>query len=138
MAKAQPKRSKLTRQQQRDLDIEIEFMEGVVRRDPSYLEALQILGDDYTRRGKFVKGLMIDEQLVRLRPGEPVTHYNLACSYSLTGQLERAMECLEKAIELGYHDFQWMARDPDLAELRGHPTYAKFRARLRKSKPRSA
>ncbi len=138
MANAQPKRSKLTRRQQRDLDIEIEFMEGLVRRDPSYLEALQILGDNYTNRGTFVKGLKIDQQLVRLRPGEPVTHYNLACSYSLTGQIERALKCLETAIELGYQDFQWMTRDPDLVELRSHPGFAELKARIRKSKERPA
>src|SRR5215211_7404731 len=60
-------RKKLSPAQQRDLDIEIGFIEGVVQRDPQYLEALQILGDDYTRRGKFENGLKIDEKLARLR-----------------------------------------------------------------------
>jgi len=75
---------KLSRRQQRDLDIEIGFMEGVVQRDPRFVEALQILGDDYTRRGKFHEGLKIDEQLVELRPQDPTMLYNLACSYTLT------------------------------------------------------
>ena len=39
-------RSKLTRKEQRDLDIEIGFLEGVVDRDPKYVEALQVLGDN--------------------------------------------------------------------------------------------
>ena len=43
-------RKKLTRQEQRDLDVEISFLEGIVRRDSDYVEALQILGDAYTRR----------------------------------------------------------------------------------------
>jgi len=137
MAKTQPKRTKLSKKQQRDLDIEIEFMEGVVRRDPSYIDALQILGDDYTRRGKFVNGLKIDEQLVQLRPSEPITHYNLACSYSLTGQIERAIASLERAVDLGYRDFTWMSKDPDLTDLRTHPAYIKLRARLRKLKAKS-
>jgi hypothetical protein len=46
-------RQKLTPKELRDLDIEIEFMAGVVRRAPDYIEALQVLGDDYTRRGRF-------------------------------------------------------------------------------------
>ena len=50
-------RKKLTRQETRDLDIEIEFVEGLVRRDPDYVEALQLLGDHYTQRGKFEEGL---------------------------------------------------------------------------------
>ena len=62
---------KLTPRQRRDLDIEIGFMEGVVQRDPRFVEALQILGDDYTRRGKFDAGLRVDERLARLRPHDP-------------------------------------------------------------------
>ena len=61
-------KKKLTREEERDLDVKISFMEGVVKRDPGYVEALQILGDDYTRRGKFVAGLKVDEQLSQLRP----------------------------------------------------------------------
>src|SRR2546429_6828412 len=70
-----PKRSnKLTREQERDLDIEIGFIEGVVRRAPGFIEALQILGDDYTRRGRFADGLKLDEQLARLRPDDALVH----------------------------------------------------------------
>src|SRR5438876_3776733 len=92
---------KLSRRQQRDLDIEIGFMKGVVQRDPKFVEALQILGDDYTRRGKFVEGLKIDEKLARLRPEDPTMLYNLACSYALTKHYERAVGALSRAIEQG-------------------------------------
>jgi hypothetical protein len=56
-------RRKPAREELRDLDLEILFMEGVTRRDPFYIEALQILGDDYTRRGRFQDGLRIDQRL---------------------------------------------------------------------------
>lgn len=124
-------RKKLTREQQRDLDVEIGFLEGVIKRDPAYLDALQILGDDYTRRGKYAEGLNVDEQLARLRPGDSLVHYNLACSYSLTEQYEAAAAALERAIALGYNDYKWMARDPDLSNLRRHPLYKRIRARIR-------
>src|SRR5206468_2216808 len=97
-----PKRpTKLTRQQERDLDIEIGFIEGVVRRAPGFIEALQILGDDYTRRGRFGDGLKLDEQLARLRPDDALVQYNLACSYSLTGQPAAAAVALHRALDLG-------------------------------------
>ena len=124
-------RKKLTRREQRDLDVEIGFIEGVVSRDPGYVEALQILGDNYTRRGRYDEGLKVDERLARLRPGDALAHYNLACSYSLTDQFEAAVVALDKALDLGYRDFKWMARDPDLAKLRKHPLYRKIRARIR-------
>ena len=124
-------RRKPTPQEMRDLDLEIVFMEGLARRDPGYVEALQILGDDYTRRGRFLEGLRIDERLCGLRPRDALVHYNLACSYSLTQQCELAAEALNTAINLGYNDFDWMARDPDLKPLREHAGYKKIQAKVR-------
>jgi tetratricopeptide (TPR) repeat protein len=124
-------RKRMTRQQTRDLDLEILFLEGLARRAPSYIEALQILGDDYTRRGRYAEGLKIDECLARLRPDDSLVHYNLACSYSLTQQLELAVEALETSINLGYRDFKWMAQDPDLKNLRQHADYKRIRAKVR-------
>ena len=125
---------RLSRREQKDLDVQISFLEGVVGRDPAYVDALQILGDEYTSRGRFVAGLKIDERLAELRPDEPIVHYNLACSYSLTGKLTRAAAALQKAIALGYRDFKWLARDPDLKRLRNHPSYEAIQMQVRKLK----
>ena len=84
-------RKKLSRATQRDLDTRIEFMEGLVRRDPDYADALQLLGDHYTQRGRYAEGLKVDERLSRLEPHAPLVFYNLACSYSLTEQFDRAV-----------------------------------------------
>jgi len=125
-------KKKLTRDEERELDVKISFLEGVVKRDPGYVEALQILGDDYTRRGKFVAGLKVDEQLSQLRPADPLVQYNLACSYSLTGNFNQALAALEQALNLGYKDFKWLAQDPDLSDLRLHPLYKNIRAQVRR------
>lgn len=124
-------RRRLTRQEQRDLDVEIGFLEGLVRRDPGYVDALQILGDDYTRRGRFAAGLEVDERLCQLRTDDPIVHYNLACSYSLTKQPEQAAAALHRALDLGFKNLSWVSRDPDLNELRRHPLYEGIRARVR-------
>jgi hypothetical protein len=129
--KTSRRRRKPTPQELRDLDVEILFMEGLIQRDPVYIEALQILGDDYTRRDRFQDGLRIDEHLSRLRPRDPMVHYNLACSYSLTLQCGLAAEALNTAINLGYDDFNWMARDPDLQPLREHAGYKQIQAKIR-------
>jgi tetratricopeptide (TPR) repeat protein len=127
-------RKKLTRRETRDLDLKIEFIEGIVRRDPDYVEALQLLGDHYTQRGRFEQGLKVDKQLSRLEPANPLVFYNLACSYSLIGQVDRAATSLEKAIALGYRDFKWLAKDPDLQTLRKHPIYRDIQAKIRRIK----
>jgi tetratricopeptide (TPR) repeat protein len=101
-----------------DLEFEIRFFEGVVRRDRDFIEALQILGDAYTKTGQWEKGLKIDRRLARLCPDNPLVFYNLACSYSVMGKLDEAFAALDKAIKLGYHDARWLAQDPDLENLR--------------------
>src|ERR1039458_4785190 len=91
-------RKKMSRASRRDLDTSIEFMEGLVRRDPDYVDALQLLGDHYTQRGRYTEGLKVDEHLSRLEPHDPLVFYNLACSYSLTEQFDRAGFALQAAL----------------------------------------
>ncbi len=129
-------RKKLTRKETRDLDVKIGFLEGVVRRESGYVDALQLLGDHYTQRGQFEEGLKIDEHLSRLEPKNPLVFYNLACSYSLTGQMDQAAHALDRALSLGYRDFRWLARDPDLRKLRKHPLYRNIEDKIRKLKVR--
>jgi tetratricopeptide (TPR) repeat protein len=127
-------RKKMTRSEQRDLDTRIGFIEGLVRRDPDYVDALQLLGDHYTQRGRYTEGLNVDERLARLDPENALVFYNLACSYSLTDQFDRAALALEKALSLGYHDFAWLAKDPDLKKFRQQPAYDEIKARIRRMK----
>jgi len=129
MAKNKPTR-KLSAKEQRDLDIEIGFLQRLVQRDPKYIDALQILGDDYSRRGNLGMGLKIDEQLCSLCPNDPSAHYNLACSHSLTGQLDLAVASLERALDLGFEDIKSMAVDPDLNNIRHHPRFKSLQAKL--------
>jgi tetratricopeptide (TPR) repeat protein len=127
-------RKKMSRATQRDLDTRIGFMEGLVRRDPDYVDALQLLGDHYTQRGHYTEGLKVDERLARLEPDNSLVFYNLACSYSLTSQFDRAVLALEKALSLGYRDFAWLAKDPDLKKFRQQPAYDQIKDKIRRLK----
>ncbi len=130
-AKSSPKK-KLSPAEQRDLDTKIQFIEGLVRRDPNYVDALQLLGDHYTARGRFTEGLQVDERLARLDPQNSLVFYNLACSYSLTNEFERAALALDQAISLGYRDFKWLAKDPDLKNLRAQPAFSAIKEKIRR------
>ena len=109
---------KLSESQMRDLDYEIRFFEGIAGRRPDFFEVLVVLGDLYTRRGFHEKGLHIDARLVRLAPRDPIVRYNLACSLSLTNQIDAAFEELERAIELGFHNVTLLEQDDDLDNIR--------------------
>jgi tetratricopeptide (TPR) repeat protein len=130
--KSSSRKSRASREQTRALDVQIQFMEGVVRRDPRYVEALQLLGDNYTKRGRYNEGLTVDERLAELEPDNPLVFYNLACSYSLTDRCDRAADAIERALDLGYTDFKWLAKDPDLRKLRAHPRYKRIRETIKR------
>ena len=115
---SQAKQQKLGKRETRDLDVEIGFLEGLVGKDPQYVEALQLLADDYTRRGRINDGLRVDHQLKSLRPGDPEVLFNLACSLSLAGDLESAIDELVRAIEAGYRDFAAVRKEPGFRKVR--------------------
>ena len=106
-----------------DLDFEISFYENLVKEKPDFVEALIPLGDAYTKRGQYKKGLEVDKRLVKLKPKNHLVHYNLACSYSLLKMVDQTLNALKKAIDLGYRDFAFMEADPDLENARKDNRY---------------
>lgn len=115
-----------------DLDFEISFYEDVIRDLPNFAGALIALADAYTRKGLYEKSLEADIRLSRLRPDDPVIHYNLACDYSLLKNCDECIKYLEKAISLGYRAFSYMDKDPDLSYVRKDARYPELIAKYNK------
>jgi TolB-like protein/tetratricopeptide (TPR) repeat protein len=65
-----------------------------------------------------------------LRPDDPMTHYNSACSAMLAGDHDVALALLERATELGYSDAKWIANDTDFVPLRDDPRFKALLAKL--------
>ena len=53
----------------------------------------------------------------------------MACYYGMSGNPERALDLLERAVVSGQGSWDWIAHDGDLAALHGHP---RFKALLQK------
>lgn len=117
-----------------DPAFEITFYESVLRRDPRYADVIELLGGLYTKTGRIADGLKMDRKLVKLEPANATAHYNLACSLALLKRKSDALRTLERAITLGYTDYAWMAKDPDLALLKKS---REFQALVAKLKPQS-
>ncbi len=115
-----------------DLDFEISFYEDLLKGKPDFVDALILLGDAYTKKGLLDKGLETDLKLSRLCPDDPTIHYNLACDYSLLKDSDRCLETLAKAIALGYREFKFMEKDPDLAYIRQDARYGELVSKHRK------
>lgn len=128
-----PARKKNTKE---DLEFEVRFFEGLSQRDPDYVEALQILGDAYTKTGQWEKGLQIDQRLAELCPNNPLVFYNLACSYSLMSRLDEGFAALQTAVQLGYDDSRWLSRDPDLKNLRTDSRFERIRKDISRKRAR--
>lgn len=53
-------------------------------------------------------------------------YYNLACIHSIQGQTDQAIEALAEAVDAGFSDLAWAAKDGDLAPLRTDPRFARL------------
>lgn len=105
------------------LEFEIHFYEKLLGAYPDFVDVLIPLGEAYTRRGLFDKGLQVDLRLAQLRGEDPLTWYNLGCSYTLLKRIDEAVAALQRAISTGYRDLAYLQKDPDLANLRQSPRY---------------
>lgn len=117
-----------------DIEFEIGFYENILKGAPDFIEALTVIGDLYTKAGMWQKGLDVDLRLVKLRPEDPMVHYNLACSYALLNQTQASLASLTKSIELGYDDFEYIKADGDLENLFKDPDVQHYIRKLEKSK----
>jgi TM2 domain-containing membrane protein YozV len=78
----------------------------------------------------FQKGLEIHPRDISL-------HFNLACAYSLTEQVDKAYTHLDKAVSLGFNDFEKIKSHDDLAYVRIQDRFDEFQDngfRMRSSK----
>lgn len=98
--------------------VEMYFLEKVAARLPEDEDVLLALGDIYTRAGRYEDGLKVDRLLVKLLPDDASAWYNLGCSLALLNRREESLTTLQRSVELGYQDHEWMSRDSDLRNIR--------------------
>jgi tetratricopeptide (TPR) repeat protein len=109
--------------EQSQIDFELEFFGRILTCFPDYVDVLRVMGNNLTLKGRIREGLDVHRRLVRLRPHDPLAHYNLASSYALFKRVDAAIQSLRKAIELGYRDFRYIRQDRDLDSIRNDPRY---------------
>ena len=59
-----------------------------------------------------------------------MTLYNIACTFALLNETEQAVDCLEKTVQRGYLDREWIENDSDLDSLRNDPRFQELLRRL--------
>ena len=77
---------------------------------------LQQLGE-YDRAERWIgRALAID-------PTDSVVLYNVACFYAMSGHGDKALNCLESAVDHGSVSASWMQNDNDLASIKENPRF---------------
>jgi tetratricopeptide (TPR) repeat protein len=95
-------------------------------RDPTFHNNL---GYAYSRQGQLDSARSEYETAVSLYPNYAAALLNLACLHSLQGNLDLSLSFLERALEKGFTDFEFIKKEPDLAGLRSDPRYQELLAR---------
>jgi len=131
-SKNRSSRDTSTRRQreQSQRDFEIEFLAGVLERDPYFVDALRVHAANLAAKGQYARALQLDRRLVRLLPDNAVAWYNLACSYTLLGMIDPAFASLQRALELGYRCQERLRHDSDLKALRQDPRFYRLIGRF--------
>jgi tetratricopeptide (TPR) repeat protein len=90
---------------------------------PDFVEAYSTLAAALIGTGRVREGLEIIGHVLVLRPEYPEALYNGACGWAVSGELDKALDWLERAVR-GEPRYRETARsDPHLAALREQPRF---------------
>jgi len=96
---------------------------------PDDVRALSMGANGLVALGEIQRGLEWARRARTIAPDDSMLLYNLGCIYSLAGELEEAVNCLERAVAQGLTQKGWYEHDSNLDALRAHP---RFQALLNK------
>ena len=100
-------------------------LEDVVQRDPDNTTAKANL--ENALKGKQHKDLAASAtQGADAKPKDPQAAYNAARVYARMGDADQALAWLNKALDLGYDQFDYLSLDPSLASLKKDPRFLKL------------
>ena len=97
-------------------------------------------GAELLRARKYAEGIAVYESLLKVRPNDSPSAYNLACGHALAGDKAKAFEWLARAADWGFDDGKLAETDTDLDSLRPDAAFApileKIRANVERAKAR--
>jgi adenylate cyclase len=105
-------------------------IERHLKLNPHDTRALYFGAQNLLRVGEHEKAVELAERALGQDENEPIVLYNVACFYAEQHDNVRAIDLLEKAVELGWGDRAWIETDSDLDALRQDERFKALLARI--------
>jgi TolB-like protein/cytochrome c-type biogenesis protein CcmH/NrfG len=102
--------------------------------DPRDGRALQLGATSAARLGLRDKTRDLAGRALKARPDAFATYYNVACAYSILGDIDDALEMLDHAVQHGRGNLEWIEHDPDFDNLRSDSRFDAILDRIRASR----
>ncbi len=93
---------------------------------PEDVRARSLLAVQYGALNRVKEAVAELEKTVALRPKDPNTLYNAACTYGIVNMKEEALLMFRRAVESGFSNPDWAARDSDLACIHDDPEFQRI------------
>jgi hypothetical protein len=97
-----------------------------IAEDPDDGRAHMHLGWALIRTDRAEQAIPVFQRQAELGFAPGIAIYNIACSNAILGRPDAAFEALDRAIEAGFDQVEFMADDPDLKNLRTDPRFQKL------------
>ena len=101
----------------------LDVIEKRLQNSPNDARALCFGSVNLLEAGQTEKGMEWLERAKTSQGDDALNLYNVACVYSNIGEIEQALDCLEKSVRKGMAEVDWMMNDSDLDNLRDHPRF---------------
>ena len=101
----------------------VDLVEERIQLHPDDVRALYMGANGLVALGEKELGLEWARRARKIAPADAMLLYNLGCIYSLAGQIDEALDCLERAVAGGLVHKGWYLHDSNLDPLRKQPRF---------------
>ena len=108
----------------------VAIAEEHLKLNPDDARALYMGANGLVAVGENERGLEWARRAVAMAPEDPMLLYNVACIYSLARSAGEALDCVERAVDAGFAQREYLEHDSNLDLIRSDPRFQSLLARL--------